>query len=283
MTSFRTDEWLQERLHSLWETFFRDAQKGYPMEARFGARARYRFGSIVGRHGVCLIRVNGLFAHPDVPEYVVDATLAHELAHYVHGYGSGLKKRHAHPHRGGVIEEEMAQRGCLFLEEKAERWRRQRWQAFYADHCQDRLARSQERRQKSQNTWQAYLETPGFRTEEWLNVRLQTLSAAFGLTEPPFRVTWHRATLRQNGVSYYYPREKVVRLHGLLADTRVPEAVLSYEIAYWIAYHQAGKEWERILTAMRQAGLSRTVERALSWRRRAWTRVLRSRHPLRAD
>jgi hypothetical protein len=283
MTDFRTDAWLQARLRTLWETYFRDAEKGYPIEARFGARARYRFGSISARQGVCLIRVNGLFAHPDVPEYVVDATLAHELAHYVHGYGSGLKKQHAHPHRGGVIEEEMARRGCLFLEERAEQWRRQQWQAFYAEQCRDRLARSGERRRRAEERWQAYFATPGFRSEAWLQERLQPLSAAFGLTAPPFRVAWLRATLRQKGVSYYFPREKTVRLHGLLADPRVPEAVLCYEIAYWLAYHQAGKEWERILTAMRKAGLSDTAQRAISWRSRAWSRALRSRHPLRAD
>jgi hypothetical protein len=281
MTAWRTDQWLQERLRSLWETYFADAERGYPMEARFGAPARYRFGSIVGRQGVCLIRVNGLFAHPDVPEYVVDATLAHELVHYVHGFGSGLRKRHAHPHRGGVIVEEMARRGCLFLEAQAESWRRQQWEAFYADHCRDRLSRSSARRQRAEEAWQAYLQTPGFRTEEWLNERLQTLSAAFGLTAPPFRVTWLCATLRQRGVSYYFPREKRASLHGLLADPRVPEAVPSYEIAYWLAYHQAGKKWDSILNAMRQAGLSHIVDPAISWRLRAWNRVLRSRHPLR--
>src|SRR5438445_748122 len=108
----RDNRWLESRFAYLWTNYYSDVRKGYPIEVKFGRPARYRFGSICnhGRH--CRILINPLFARPEVPEYVVDATIAHELAHYVHGYGSGLPKLHAHPPRGGVIDKEMAKRGC---------------------------------------------------------------------------------------------------------------------------------------------------------------------------
>src|SRR5918912_973139 len=131
----RDHAWLQARFRHLWDTYYSDARIGYPIEVKFGRSARYRYGSIYNTGRQCRITINGLFAHPEIPEYVVDATLAHELAHYVHGYGSGLPKLHSHPHRGGVIDKEMQRRGCFFLEEKAGAWRRENWQSFYERHA----------------------------------------------------------------------------------------------------------------------------------------------------
>src|SRR2546427_12688437 len=108
----RDNLWLASRYRHLWSTYFLGARTGYPIDVKFGRSARYRYGSIFNRGRKCHILINGLFAHPEVPEYVVDATLVHELAHYVHGYASGLPKLHACPHRGGVIDKELERRGC---------------------------------------------------------------------------------------------------------------------------------------------------------------------------
>src|SRR6266700_2137874 len=93
----RDNEWLEGRLKLLWGKYYSDAPAGLPIEVRFGRPAQYRFGSIRQKGDTCQIYMNPLFAHPDVPDYVIDATMVHELAHYVHGYGSGLTKLHEHP------------------------------------------------------------------------------------------------------------------------------------------------------------------------------------------
>src|SRR5205814_1734563 len=82
---------------------FPDVQQGYPITTRFGIRARNRFGSIGAQDKKTIIMVNRLFADPCVPTFVVDGTLVHELAHYAHGFGSGLPKLYSDPHRGGVV------------------------------------------------------------------------------------------------------------------------------------------------------------------------------------
>ena len=89
----RTDAWLTERVRLLREHHFADVPQGYPIVTRFSTRAKYRLGCICARNSTALIQVNRLYADPFVPVYVVDGTLAHELAHYAHGFGSGLPQR----------------------------------------------------------------------------------------------------------------------------------------------------------------------------------------------
>src|SRR6266849_6578723 len=105
--NLRTQEWLQGRFEIIWANHFSNARVGLPIDVFFGQPAQYRFGSIRQKGERCQILINLLFALPEIPEYVVDATIAHELAHYVHGYGSGLRKLHANPHRGGIIDLEL--------------------------------------------------------------------------------------------------------------------------------------------------------------------------------
>ncbi len=115
----RDAEWLAERVRLLWENHFADVPTGFPITTRFGTRAQYRFGSISAQNGKTLILLNRLFADPFVPTFVVDATLAHELAHYAHGFGSGLPRLYAHAHRGGVVDKELEKRGLGELSARA--------------------------------------------------------------------------------------------------------------------------------------------------------------------
>ncbi|HXG23447.1 MAG TPA: hypothetical protein VNJ09_02740 [Chthonomonadales bacterium] len=64
----------------------------------------------------------------------------------------------------------------------------------------------------------------------------------FGLAEPPFQVAWLAASLWQTGLSYHFSRERVVRLHGLLANPKVPEAVLVFEMACRLAMGRVGRQ-----------------------------------------
>lgn len=281
----RDDEWLAHRLQDLRTTYFVDVPRGYPIIARFGIRARYRFGAITARDGKSLIRVNVLFADPFVPVYVIDATLAHELVHYAHGFGSGLPRCHASPHRGGVVDRELAQRGLGELVAQAEAWRREHWEAFYARCCASRLLRQSARASAAETQWERWLERPECRTVEHLRARLVVLGARFGLPadQLPFDVVWLHASLRQKGFSYWFRRERMVRVHGLIADPRVPDAVLDFELAYWLARLAEGASRVKVQHALRRAGLQTAAEVALRWRVRHWERLCSRDHPLRSQ
>lgn len=278
--ALRDDAWLESRLRALQETYFQDVPAGYPIRVQFGRRAKKRFGSIAACKGVCRITINGLFRRTDVPEYVVDATLAHELAHYVHGFGSGLRRLHAAPHRGGVVDEELRKRGCFHLERQAKAWRESCWLTFYAAYAAAPAPSRVTTAEQNRREWDAYLNQPGFRTEDGLKMLLRRLANRFGLAEPPFQVAWLAASLRQTGLSYRFSRERMVRLHGLLANPRVPEAVLIFELACWLAMGQVGRLWGRIEQALKDAGLWDDAQQALHWRRYHWTRYRKAHHPL---
>src|SRR5205085_12251442 len=135
---------------------------------RFGIRARNRFGSIGAQDQKTIILVNRLFADPLVPVFVVDGTLAHELAHYAHGFGSGLPKLYADPHRGGVVDKELEKRGLGEVTIKAEQWRAAYWDTFYTERCADIVARRAARSDRTDALWDTLLLRPDVRTEEEL-------------------------------------------------------------------------------------------------------------------
>lgn len=280
--SLRDHRWLDSRLRDLWQSYYHDAPRCYPIAIEFGPRARYRYGSIYSIDKQCHILINRLFAHPDVPDYVIEATIAHELAHYVHGYGSGLPKVYRHPHRGGVVEKEMHRRGCLHLEERASVWRRDHWQAFYAAAASDATARRKEREKRDATRWEMFLSTPGFRTEADLRGRAQALAPLFGLSEAPFRLSWLYASLRRNGLSYRFEEECAVRLHGILADPNVPDVVIDYELSYWLAVTSSGAGWQHVEQALKTAGVWREAKQAIRWRRAIWPNYYLLNHPLKS-
>ena len=281
-TQRRNDAWLTERVQLLWENHFADVPKGFPIVTKFGSRARYRFGSIAARNGKSMILINQLFAAPDVPVYVVDATLAHELAHYAHGFGSGLPKKYAHAHRGGVVDIELEKRGLGELSVKAELWRKAHWEEFHLTQCDDLTEQRVQKKNALDSRWDAWLSGSAVRPETELCGRLALLLPKFGLkpSDCDFMVEWLRASPRQSGLSYWFAAERTLRLHGLLADRRVPGVVLDFEIAYWIARQKAGAKWQNVHAAICHAGLEATAEEALRWRGKSWTAFCNRNHPL---
>ena len=280
--SLRDAGWLQSRLEVLCQTYYADAPAGYPIAIHFGPRARCRYGSIYSVGKQCHILINRLFAHDDVPEYVIDATICHEMAHYVHGYGSGLKKRYSHPHRGGVVDKEMKQRNWWHLEEQAAAWRKDHWKSFYESRAVDATQRNRDREKRDHTRWEMYLNTPGFRTEEQLQEQLGRLSAAFGFSHAPFQVEWLKASVRRNGLSYLFNSDSVVRVHGTLSDTFVPDEVILYELSYWLAVVKAGSSWHAVEGAMKEAGIWQSAQKAIRWRRTIWPAYYMESHPLKS-
>ncbi|HSV74072.1 MAG TPA: hypothetical protein VLH79_09965 [Chthonomonadales bacterium] len=266
--------WLRGRLAALLAAHFRDVPEGLPIDVRWGRSARRRFGSIVARDDRSLIVINGAFRDPDVPAFVVDATLAHELAHYAHGFGSGLPRLHEHPHRGDVVGREVRARGLEPLAERARQWEEVRWPQFVQQNAADRP------RSSSARAWEAYLSAPGKRDAAELEQLAARVASAFGLEAPPFAVRWLPATLRHEATSYYERAQRQVALHGLLADRRVPEQVAVAELAYWTACAGFGAGPARATALIERAGLRAVAVRAERWRRAAWTSWRRRHHPL---
>lgn len=74
-----------------------------------------------------IIEINPLLKNLSVPEYVLDYVLMHELTHYFQGFGSNHERKHKHPHRGGIVEKEMARHGWEEITQKSEKWIKENW------------------------------------------------------------------------------------------------------------------------------------------------------------
>lgn len=135
--SYRDQEWLENLLADIWYRSFNDVRQENDVIIRWGKRARRRLGSIsVDRRDrtTSVIRVNRLFQDLDVPEYVVRATIFHEMTHYAHGFNSPLEQKQRHPHSGGVIRKEFAERGEVALYERQRKWLDLNWPLILKKH-----------------------------------------------------------------------------------------------------------------------------------------------------
>ena len=77
---------------------------------------------------ISVITITRYFQMEDVPEYVIISTIAHELCHYTHGFNSPLPKQFAYPHQGGVVSQEMDNRGLRDIRMKTKKWLKKYWQ-----------------------------------------------------------------------------------------------------------------------------------------------------------
>ncbi len=126
----RDDAWLQQLLDTTWDTYFADVPQENDVRIIFGRRAKRRLGSISldpnDRH-ISIITMNSIFRSSEIPELVVQATIVHELTHYAHGFNSPLAKAQVHPHAGGVMKREFAERGLLEMYSQNKRWLKDNW------------------------------------------------------------------------------------------------------------------------------------------------------------
>lgn len=132
----RDNHYLTLRLAYIRSTYFADVPVDNQLVVHFGRACRNRLGSIIAHPHpssgdlITTIRINALFAELEVPELVIDATLAHEFTHYAHGFHSPLPQRYTHPHRGGVVEREMRTRGAGEILEAQEAWLKSEYPAL---------------------------------------------------------------------------------------------------------------------------------------------------------
>lgn len=155
----RDNKWLENRLDYIWESFFPDIKRANKVVIKFGKKARRQLGSIkwVDQDGKGLkvrrsilkkirtyrfkpksartqITITSYFKDEKVPDFVVDATISHELCHYAHGFSSPLKQIYNHPHKGNVVGKELSRRGIGELEKDAKDWLKDNWVKVIKTH-----------------------------------------------------------------------------------------------------------------------------------------------------
>lgn len=132
----RDDSWLFQQLDDVWEEFFPDMPQDNDVRIIWGRKAKRRLGSIKqgekrpGRQPETIITINSLFKDPKIPDFVIKATIAHELAHYFHGFHSPLERKFEKPHEGGVVHKELEARGAKALEKKSKLWLKENWRNY---------------------------------------------------------------------------------------------------------------------------------------------------------
>lgn len=133
----RDEAWLYQLLDEIWDRHFFDVPQANDVRIVYGRKTKRRLGSIAldpKNPDVSVITMNGLFRLPEVPDFVVKATLVHELTHYAHGFNSPLEQQQVHPHAGGVMRREFAERGLLELYQEQRRWLKANWPGVVERH-----------------------------------------------------------------------------------------------------------------------------------------------------
>ncbi|AKM82811.1 TPA: hypothetical protein DD449_00055 [Candidatus Berkelbacteria bacterium] len=132
MEIIRDNNWLKFRLETIWTKHFPDVALKNNVFVRFGRKSKTRLGSItLGRRNTenpnTIITINGYFIDESIPEFVVDAVLSHELTHYAQGFCSPHEQAFRHPHRGGVVKNEMTGRGLDAILKAEKKWIKENW------------------------------------------------------------------------------------------------------------------------------------------------------------
>lgn len=124
----RDNLWLDLKLSEIWEKHFSDISRLNEVYIKFGRNARTRLGSIrkIGKSST-LITITGYFKDERAPEFMIDATVAHELCHYAHGFFSPHPKLSKHPHQGGLVDNELKRRGFGDQLKMQKKWLKDEW------------------------------------------------------------------------------------------------------------------------------------------------------------
>jgi hypothetical protein len=127
----RTD--LYSYLNAIWQQYFFDVPRVNDVEIAYCQPWKSRLGLIrlTLDETSSFIGINALLQHPHIPEYLLITTIAHEMAHYTHGFGSPLPRRYEHPHANNVVNRELEKRGLGTYVQQSDSWIDKNWFAFY--------------------------------------------------------------------------------------------------------------------------------------------------------
>lgn len=145
----RDREFLENTLYDLWENHFCDIPRKNLVLIKYGKYSKRQLGSIklankrtkikglLKQKGeeydiqddksITVITVTRYFQNEIVPEFVVRATIAHELCHYAHGFSSPLQKRFQKPHQGSIVQKELKKRGLFEKQKEVDKWLKENW------------------------------------------------------------------------------------------------------------------------------------------------------------
>jgi len=120
-------------LSSLWQHYFSDVPRANKVEIAFCRPWKSRLGLIrMSLDGTrSFIGINSLLRHEDVPDCVLMTTIAHELVHYTHGFGSPLPQLFEHPHANNIVDKELKRRGLGDTLFDCNTWIDAHWYSFY--------------------------------------------------------------------------------------------------------------------------------------------------------
>ena len=129
----RNNEWINQKLDYIWQTYFANVPRKNEVNITFGRCARTRLGSIrkTSRRGdfASQILITGYFKDEKVPEFMIEAVIAHELCHYAHGFSSPLPQLFKYPHQGRAVDREMIKRGLGDILLAQNKWLKTEWKS----------------------------------------------------------------------------------------------------------------------------------------------------------
>lgn len=138
MQEFRNNQWLKERFRYIKDYYFPDVEIKNNLIVKFGRPTKTRLGSIKkGRRTEnfnSIITINGHFRDEKIPSFVVDAVLSHEFMHYSHGFASPHEQAFRHPHKGGVVNWDLRERGLADILKAEIVWIKENWPKYINKH-----------------------------------------------------------------------------------------------------------------------------------------------------
>ncbi len=141
----RDQEWLDVRFNQIWSLFFPDIEKK-DVFVRWKGKWKNKFGHIKKTKKGTEIAINTLFQDLRVPEDMIKLTIAHEITHYMHGFHSHLPKQHYHPHKGGIVDKVLIEKGFGYALKREKDWYKNEWLPMYFQLFPEKLARRRVRR-----------------------------------------------------------------------------------------------------------------------------------------
>ncbi len=131
-------------LTSIWQHYFFDVPHANEVQIAYCRPWKSRLGLIRMSLDTTrsFIGINSLLQHKNVPDCVLVTTIAHELVHYTHGFGSPLPQLFEHPHANKIVDKELEQRGLGSALSDCNAWIDEHWYAFYEEQRLTKTRRS---------------------------------------------------------------------------------------------------------------------------------------------
>lgn len=122
-------------LGNIWKRYFSDVPRANQVDIAYCRPWKRRLGQIRMSldSRISYIGLNSLLQLSQIPEYVLITTIAHELAHYAHGFGSPLPCLYSHPHANHVVNHELERRGLGDVLHLCNAWIDQHWFSCYEE------------------------------------------------------------------------------------------------------------------------------------------------------